>query len=64
MNTPRNNQCPSNAHEWEPSAWEPGLECCAWPNCGAVREAPVTVVRGVDVPTDDLVAAVRSARAA
>jgi len=57
MNTNVTNQC--TEHDWTASAWEPGMEVCAW-GCGATREAPLRV----DAPSDTLVAAVQAAREA
>lgn len=41
MNTPTKNRCPPGSHDWVASAWEPGRDECAWPNCGATRESPL-----------------------
>lgn len=55
---------PPCVHDFEPALDEAGILACQWPGCGVRVEASPQPVRGVDVPTDDLVAAVRSARAA
>lgn len=44
-NHPRN-ACPG--HEWEASLSEAGRDTCVW--CGAGRETPPRVIRGVDYP--------------
>jgi hypothetical protein len=54
MNPDPRNACPPDGHDWTDSVWLPGTQECAWPTCGATREAPAVVVRGVDVPASSM----------
>jgi len=50
---------PPCVHDFEPSAWEPGVDVCAWPGCEAKRESPVVV----EAPSAVVIEALRRAAA-